>query len=152
MKKKMVSIALVAVMCFMFSVPAFAASETEPATPSGYSYWYTTTGNADVDAAIGSVGLTIALSGAGPIGVGVSILIAGATEFVSPREITGTYTDKVYKCDNPQDIPYSYFHKIKYTAKFDADGDGIKESYTRWTSYYEDAVMPRSVGSGLFER
>ena len=141
MKKKMVSMLLGLALCFQFCTPAFAASSaTEPATPSGYSYWYTTTGNADVNAALSNIGLTIIL--AGPIGEAVSILISGVSAF-EPREITGTYTDKVYQCDDPKDVPYIYFHKIKYTAQFDADGDGIKESYTRWTSYYEYAVMPR---------
>lgn len=124
MKNKVISMLLAITMCVLLCTPALAASATEPATPDGYTYWYTTTGNADVNAALSSVGLTLIL--AGPIGNLVSIVISGVSEFES-REITGTYTDKVYKCDDPKDVPYIYFHKIKYTAYFDADGDGKRK-------------------------
>ena len=156
--KRFLSILLALSMCMALCVPAFAvnassaavqpySSGVEPKTPSGYTYYYSRSGNASVDAAFSSAGSTIAMSGGGPVGLVASVFITRVIELFDESEIEGDYIDYVYKCNDPvsQGVPYIYWHKIKYTAHLDTNGDGIKESYPQWSSGYEYPAMPRSI-------
>ena len=153
--KKLISLLLICCILIQFPIQAHAASEFtpynqgtygsvfEPETPAGFTYWYTTTGNAETAYAWSNNIMNIFLSIAGYVGSAISIVIGSVNEDTST--IPGTYIRQVYVCDDPISwgVPYVYWHKIKYTVYFDANSDGIEEPYTRWTSYYEYAVAPR---------
>ncbi len=162
--KKIVSLMLALVMCMTLCVPAFATemdgfsvkeevvnvqakssselSTREPATPSGFSYWYSAKRNSNFDAAFNGVALVLTgfIPGLGVMStvIGLTMTIAGAFD---NSNLPAEYEDIIYQADNPEaeyGVPYVYWHKLKYTIEVPNGG-----TYIRWADYYEYAVAPR---------
>lgn len=142
--KKLMCVFMVVALCTALCVPAFAAegSKTEPKTPAGYTYLTSNKGDARVDATISNLGLNIALGLiGGPLGTAFNIAFIIGDVFSPPSDIMGKYTDYIYECDDPGIYPYIYWHKVRYDVTVNDGNKTVTE--TRWTSFYEYALLPR---------
>lgn len=123
-------------------------SETRPDVPDGFSYWYSRTDSTilNVIFAVGEnyahAQITAALAPIAPVVGTIYGLAVVALQALNANRIPGDYVEYIYECDNPEteyQVPYVYWHLYEITIETDT-GDIVL-----YTSYYEWAVMPRSL-------